>query len=127
MPLVATGPQIDPGVEGVNLTFDYGPELSLSPYAPNVTIVRAYGPGGVGQPIGCSVVSGGVDPSPSSRVIGSPAIVPSPDTKQPSAAVVQKIGNLLAGLVYQFWCIVDTSDGQSLSIRRNIPVPVPPQ
>ena len=105
-------PPIDPAEEEY-VYFDFAPALS-----PGVAI-------GFIVEVLCAVVSG-ADPSPQSRLLGSPSIIRSPSTDAPATAVRQKVGGMLAGTLYQIQCVVNCSDDEVLSWRVNLPCSQPP-
>lgn len=107
MLLVQAFPPIDPTVEKENLTFDYGPRLGAG-----VTITSAT--------LTCTAIIG-LDASAASRLLGSSSIVASPSSGAPAGAVIQTVGTMVAGVTYQIQCVAQTSDGQALSVRMNLP------
>jgi hypothetical protein len=109
-------PPIDPTVEKETITFDFGPDLG-----PNETVVSI-------ASITCSVVEG-TDATPSARLIGSPVIgtaLPPKGSGVANGAVLQFVGTCVAGVLYQLQCVVNTSAGQVLSLRGNLPCANPP-
>lgn len=60
------------------------------------------------------------DPNPMSRILSTPAIIDSPSSKLPNQAVYALFGNMIAGL-YLLQAIVQTSDGQTLSVEARWP------
>lgn len=112
MQVAPFSPAYDTG-EIETLTFDYGPAL-----AAGVTITSV-------QSMKCVVVSG-TDASAAARLSGAPVITTSPNTGAPSAAVLQQVSGMLGNVTYQLQALVNTSDGQRLSLRANLPcLPVP--
>jgi hypothetical protein len=101
-------PPIDATVEQETIGFDFGPALKAG-----VTITSV-------ATITCAVHSG-TDATPSARLVGGSSIVASQATGAPSAAVAQNIGNMLAGVTYVLQCVVNTSDGQKLSLWSRLP------
>lgn len=95
-------PPIDADVESQYVLFDFGQIL-----ATGVTIV--------GATLTC-IVSRGTDSDASTRLIDNPILVSSPSTGAATAAVAQKVGNMVADTVYVIQCVVTTSDDQSLSL-----------
>jgi hypothetical protein len=106
----ALAPAIDPTVEEESITFDFGPALGTGVSITSVDFTS------------CVVVQG-VDPDAASRIINppAPALIASPATGAPNAAVVLLVGEMLAGVNYQLQCVVVTSDGQMLSLRADLP------
>lgn len=93
-------PSIDPA-EVVTGTWDFGPWLPTG-----VTIV------GINAMSVATII--GADASPASRLVGAPQIAKSPSTGASQCAILQQIGNMIAGVVYRLTASVQTSDGQSL-------------
>jgi hypothetical protein len=96
-------PPIDATVEVETVTFDYGLILK-----PGVKLT--------GAPTITSVVYEGTDPDPASRLVGDAVIGPSPNSGAIDAAVLQLVGNMLAGTTYRLQCVCATTDGQNLSL-----------
>lgn len=104
-------PPIDATVEQETITFDYGRMLAVGV---TVSIVS----------ISCTVVSGS-DVTPSSRLLGVPAVVTSPNSGGASQAVSQLVGTMVAGTVYLLQCVVSTSDGQKPSLWTHLACQAP--
>ncbi len=100
-------PPIDATVEVETIAFDFGPALNSG-----VTISSV-------ASLTCTVHTG-IDATPSSRLIGTSAIIASKATGAANAAVAQNIGNMLAGVTYLLQCVANTSDGQKLSLWTRI-------
>ncbi len=100
-------PPIDAGIEQEIVAFDYGMVLT------NATISTVVA-------INIFVLSG-VDPAPTSRVIGVAQVAPSPTTGVAATAVLQKFGNMLDQVVYGLQCVALTSDGQTLCCDAELP------
>lgn len=112
MQVAPFSPAYDTG-EILPLTFDYGPALSTG-----ITITSV-------QAMACVVVRGS-DPLASTRLSGSPTIIASPNTGGAAQAVLQLVGGMLGNVTYQLQALVNTSDGQRLSLRSDLPcLPVP--
>jgi hypothetical protein len=97
-----TPPQ-DPGAESESIYFDYGLILATGEALMSVTGVTC-------------VVDAGTDPTPSSRLSGGNALVPSPKTGQVNGAVKTTFSGQLVGTTYKLQCIAVTTLGQTLSI-----------
>jgi hypothetical protein len=108
-------PAIDSTVEEETVTFDYGLIL-----ATGVTITSVVS-------VTCNVAAGseGSDPSPASRLINGAQIAASPSTEASLAAVNQLVGDMLGGVTYLLQCVVNTSDGQKLSLWTHLPCVTP--
>jgi hypothetical protein len=103
-------------IEQANVTFDFGPLIADA--VPNTSILGV-------RSITCAVVSG-EDPTPSARLIGSPAIVPSPyDPDIPLGAVAQRFGSAIGGATYLLQCAVTLSDGQRPTLEVKMPCYTP--
>jgi hypothetical protein len=100
-------PPIDAGVEFETITFDFGPELT-----PGTTITAVAG-------VTCSLHSG-TDATPTARIIGAAQIAESPTNGAASTAVLQLVGGMVAGAKYKLQVVVNTSDGQTLSLWTRI-------
>jgi len=100
-------PAIVAGVEQEYVKFDFGPGV-----APGVTIDSIVA-------INCYSLDNS-DPTPMSRILGGATIINSPATGQPGQALYQLFGNMIAGL-YLVQAIVQTSDGQTLSVEARWP------
>lgn len=100
-------PPIDAEVETETVTFDYGNILK-----PGVILT--------GTPTITCVVYSGEDPDPTSRIIGDWSFGPSPNTGEPTAAVLQLFGQMVAGATYRLQCVCPTSDGQELSLWTHL-------
>ena len=99
-PIVAT-------VEQEYVQFDFAPGL-----ADGATITGISG-GSLG--VFCYSLSG-TDSAPMTRILSTPQIIASPSSKLPNQAVVALFGNMIAGL-YLLQAIIQTSDGQTLSVE----------
>jgi hypothetical protein len=99
-------PPIDAGEEET-VGFDFGPILSSG-----VTIT--------GTPTVTCAAYRGSDAAASSRFVGSAEIVASSKTGAPSAQVNQLVGTMVGGVTYRLQCVVDTSDGQTLSLWAHL-------
>lgn len=104
----ALEPPMDATYEVEVIAFDFGMVLK-----PGETILS------VSQML-CGI-SSGIDPAPSSRLIGSPQIGASPTTGALASAVLQKVGNVLADCCYALQCVAHTSDDQELSLQAQLP------
>jgi hypothetical protein len=100
-------PPIVAGVEQEYVQFDFA--LGL----PSGAIIAAI------VAVNCYSLSG-TDPNPMSRILSVPAIIDSPSSKLPNQAVYALFGNMIAGL-YLLQAIVQTSDGQTLSVEARWP------
>jgi hypothetical protein len=100
-------PSIDPSVSRETLTFDFGRVMPSS-----AAVIAAE--------ITCEATLG-VDQNPSARPFGGIVIFASPATKQNNAAVMQMVGNLVAGEVYRMSCTAHVSDGQVLHLWSLLP------
>lgn len=100
-------PPIDASVEFETITFDFGPELT-----PSVTITTVTG-------VTCALHSG-TDATPANRIIGAAQIADSPTNGAANAAVLQLVGGMVAGAKYKLQAVVNTSDGQTLSLWTRI-------
>lgn len=98
-------PPIDSTIEEENVTFDFGPALGQGVSISSVNEITCIQSSGTGS-----------DPTPASRIIGSSTIAGSPSTLAPNAAVIQKFGTMIGDCVYTLQCVVNTSDGQQLSL-----------
>ena len=105
-------PPIDATLELETIGFDFGLALAAT-----TTIASV-------QSLTCAVHKG-TDASPSSRLIGGTTIVPSKSTGLVAQAVAQNIGNAIAGVTYLLQCVVNTSDGQKLSLWARIACVLP--
>src|ERR1700730_13418309 len=83
--------------EQVALSFDFSPALAVGE-----TII---------SPVVSVVLALGVDATPTSRLIGSRAVV--------GSAVVQAVGTLQPGATYDFIATVGTSAGQILTVNAH--------
>jgi hypothetical protein len=103
-------PPIDADVEKEFVFFDYSQVLVNGATIASVANVT------------CEVFSdaGNPDPSPSSRLIGPPAVVPSPRTKIAGTAVAQMIGTMIADNTYFLSCLANITDGQVLQLWTRI-------
>jgi hypothetical protein len=109
-------PPIDAVVEKENVVFDYGQMMAAGATITSVVSIT------------CAVYfapSGITDPSPASRIIGGSSIVASPKTGAASQAVIQLVGTMVGGITYRLQCVVNTSDGQELSIWDHFPCQTP--
>jgi len=104
-------PPIDATPEIAAFVFDYGPQLRLN----IITEV---------QQINIYVLSG-LDPTPQARLVGSPAVIPSPLTGDPETAVKQLVGGMLDGVRYGMQCIVQSVSGEHLCSDRVLPARKP--
>ncbi len=90
--------------EQVAISFDFSNGMNIAPNI-NETVQTI---------VGVSVVLvSGVDVTPSSRLIGSPAIT--------GAFVMQEIGTLQPGAIYNFIATVTTSSNQTLTTNAHMP------
>jgi hypothetical protein len=94
--------------EIVTGTFDFGRWLPTG-----VTITSVVS-------VACEVYTG-ADGVASARLIGAPAIGPSPLTGAPGAAVLQQWGGMLAGVVYRLVAEINTSDNQRFVLYGHEP------
>lgn len=99
-------------VEEVNVTFDFAKRLASGATISTIAAVI------------CTVYQG-ADSSPSSRLIGSAVIISSPSSGAADAAVLQKVGTMLAGVVYRLDATIETSDGQTLNLWGHAPCQAP--
>jgi hypothetical protein len=111
MPLGNYLSPIDPAIETVTVTFDFGNWLGT-----DVTIISVTG-------VSCAVasLSIGIDPNPGGRIYGSPQITESPTTSAADAAVLQQVTDCLGGVTYLLQCTVSTSDNQELNLGTYLP------
>ena len=106
-------PPIVAGVEQEYVTFDFGPGVSAGVIIETVVAIHCYS-------------LDGSDSTPASRILGAATIIASPGTGQANQAVYQLFGNMIAGL-YLVQAVVQTSDGQTLSVEARWPcVNAPP-
>lgn len=96
-------PPIDSSVELLTIAFDYGWILAGGETIASIVSLTC-------------VVYSGTDPSPSSRLIGSPSIIASPRSGAAAAAVAQQVGSMVAGVEYRLQCVVLTSLGNKPSL-----------
>lgn len=89
-------PPIDSSVELLTLAFDFGLVFGAGETILSVVSLT------------CSNYIG-VDPSPSSRLIGSPVIIASPKTGVMNGAVAQQVGSMIAGVTYRLQCVISTT------------------
>ena len=101
MPRASDFPPLGAVIQEVTLTFDFGPMLPAG-----VTLT--------GAPTVTCTVESGVDPDPSSRLLG-PAVIgtapPPSGSNVPNAAVLQQIGSGVADVTYLLVCSCPTSVG----------------
>ncbi len=98
-------PPINPTeVEGIR--FDYGYVLAAGEIIQSAVLF-------------CEVFEG-TDPDPASRKIGAYEIGPSPRTDAPSACILQKFGQMIAGVTYRLECYATTSMGQTLCLWTHL-------
>lgn len=95
---------IDP-TETVTLTWDFAPLL-----AAGVTLLANP------VPVTSCALRSGVDPSPSTRLVGGPSVVASPSTGAASQAVQQQVSTMQAGARYFLACLAKTSDSQTINL-----------
>lgn len=110
-------PPIDAVVEVETVTFDYGRILVSSAYVTTIVAVSCT----VFQSDSDSVV----DPTPQNRLISSAVIAPSPNSGLANQAVAQLVGTMIGGITYLLQCVVQTSDGQTLSLWTHITCDIP--
>jgi hypothetical protein len=96
-------PPIDSSVEVLTIGFDFGRVLASGESIASIVELT------------CEVYLG-ADPSPASRLIGTPAIIASQQTKVAAAAVAQQVGSMLAGATYRLQCVVLTTQGNQPSL-----------
>lgn len=92
--------------EQVYAWFDFAPELSTG-----VTIVSVA--------MTCLSVLN-IDPTPAARLLGTPALAPSPSTGAAMQGVRQLIGTMIGGERYRLECLAQASDGQIFNIDTHI-------
>jgi hypothetical protein len=100
---------IDASVEKITLTFDFAPWLIGGAYIESATVTVA-----------TTSSSMTIDPTPVSRLYGSPQLAASPSTGAPTAAVLQQVFNCLAGCVYLIQANITTSDNQDLNLASHL-------
>jgi hypothetical protein len=102
-------PPIIAGVEQQYVLFDFAPGLAIGAAVLSIVAVNCY-----------SLT--GTDSTPMARILSVPAITASGVNtgSVPNAAVVALFGNMVAGL-YLVQAIVQTSDGQTLSVESRWP------
>ncbi len=83
--------------ERVTLSFDFSPALAVGET--------------LASPSASALLVSGIDPSPSSRLIGAPSIA--------GSIILQEVGNELSGATYNFLVTVATSAGQTLSLSAH--------
>ncbi len=105
-------PPIDSSVEVEWVYFDYSQIID-----PGVLITAV-------TSLTCTV-NYGSDPAASTRLIGASAIVTSPRSQAPSAAVAQLVGDMVGGVTYLLQCVVATDDGQEISLWTHLACRVP--
>lgn len=105
-------PPIDSTVEIETVTFDFGLILVAGVTITGVTSLT------------CEVVSG-TDPNPASRLVGSAAIVASPNSGGANQAVAQLVGTMLGGVTYRLQCVATSSDGQTISLWNHLTCQTP--
>lgn len=98
-------PPTTPG-EVETLTFDYSDLLGDDEFILSVESVK------------CAVVFGSDDPA--GKIIGSNLIIRSPETGKIDAAVLQRVGDMVGGVIYQIQCLVQTTGGQTLRLSANM-------
>lgn|GEM_PF-1003946 len=96
-------PPIDAALEQELVTFDYSEILTNSANLISINELT------------CSV-SFGTDATPGARILSAPSIIASPRNGIPASSVVVLVGNMLADVTYRLQCVVNTSDGQILSL-----------
>lgn len=105
-------PPSDPG-EIETLTFDFAPALGVGETIVTVTSMLV-------------AIVIGTDTGTNSHFQGAATITASPSTGAASAAVIQQVQNMVGGCTYQFQCLVQTTAGQRLQLRVNLPCAVVP-
>lgn len=104
-------PAIDMTVEEEFITFDYSQILCQA----TVTSVLSF----------TCTVKYGSDANPSSRILSTPQIVTSPVTGLVNTAVTVLLGDMVSGVTYLLQCVVQTSDGQKLSLWTTLSCETP--
>jgi hypothetical protein len=100
-------PPIVAQVEQEYVRFDFAPGLQ-----PGVTILAIVA-------VNCYSLDGS-DQTPMARILSTPEIVDSPSSLLPEQAVIALFGDMIAGL-YLVQAIIQTSDGQTLSVEARWP------
>jgi hypothetical protein len=100
-------PPIVADVEEEYVRFDFAPGLQAG-----VTILAI-------EDVFCYSLDNS-DPTPMARILSTPEIVDSPSSKLPGQAIIALFGDMIAGL-YLLQAIVQTSDGQTLSVEARWP------
>jgi hypothetical protein len=99
-------PPIDATVEYETVSFDFGPA-----FASGVSISEI-------NSVTCSVsaLSQNPDADASSRLSGSPSLAASTTTGVAGGQVNQLVGGMVGGVLYLLRAVVETTDGQTLSL-----------
>jgi hypothetical protein len=105
-------PNIDSTVEIETVTWDYGLILKTGVTITAVTALTC----SVSKPASDTTT----DPTPQSRIIGSPQLGPSPNSGGANQAVLCLVGTMIAGVTYLLQCVVTTSDGQTISLWQHL-------
>lgn len=100
-------PPIVAGVEQEYVTFDFAQGLNPGIIIASIVAVNIF-----------SLT--GNDPTPSARLLNAPAITTSPSSSLAGQAVYALFGNMIAGL-YLLQAIIQTTDGQTLSVEARWP------
>jgi hypothetical protein len=100
-------PPIVAQVEQEYVQFDFAPGLKTG-----VTILAIVA-------VNCYSLDN-TDQTPMARILSVPEVVDSPSSKLPGQAVVALFGEMIAGL-YLVQAIIQTSDGQTLSVEARWP------
>lgn len=98
-------PPIDEN-EQIYIMFDFAPEMSSGTIIATATIT-------------CIGIFG-VDLNASSRVLGVPALAPSPSSGIANQAVRQMIGDMIGGERYRIQCLARIGDGQIFSLDTHV-------
>lgn len=98
---------IDAVKETETITFDFGKVLAVTS-----TIISAV--------VTCESTMS-VDSNPASRLVGLIGIIASPANGAPAGAVMQKVGNMVAGETYRLSCQATLSDSQVLNLWTHLP------
>jgi hypothetical protein len=101
-------PPIDASVELETICFDYGLLLQDGPLT--ITSVLS---------LTCSAIAG-VDTDAANRLVGGSVISTSRETGAASASVLQQVGHMVAGVMYDLHCVAVISDGQQLSLSARM-------
>ncbi len=110
-------PAIDAVSEYLTITFDFGPMLASAVSISSIVSVTSA--------VYAGAANAGIDAAPGSRLIGSPALAPSPATGLANQAVLQQVGSMVGGVTYTLQCVILTSDGSKPSLWTHLPCVTP--